>query len=304
MKLFSCPTCDATVYFDSLDCESCGTPLVYRPEIDAMSTAAQDPRCANGASVEACNWISADGEWCVSCALDRDHTATTLRAPFQAAKRRTVRQLIMTNIHPAQHVPGLAFDLVGSGPGETVTTGHRDGLITLDVAEADPAVRARVRVNLGETYRTPLGHVRHEIGHWFWAAGIGDRFTTDEFRAKFGDESVDYTQALERHYASQDDGSWTEKYISHYAAAHPWEDFAESFAHVLHITDTLETAASYGLAVTFGQSGFADLYAEWVELGTALNDLNRSMGMPDAYPFVVSPPAISKLEFVTRLLRQ
>jgi hypothetical protein len=180
-----------------------------------------------------------------------------------------------------------------------VTTGHADGLITLDIAEAEPVHREELRISLGEPYRTPLGHVRHELGHWWWQTAIGDRFDTASFRDLFGDERADYSAALAAHYGTSDDGSWTNTHVWYYAASHPWEDFAESFAHVLHMFDTLETARSLAVLPSAAEPvSFADAYAQWVDLTATMNELNRSMGTPDPYPFAVPPPAIDKFAFV------
>ena len=202
-------------------------------------------------------------------------------------------------------VPLLRFDLRDGSVEGPITIGHQDGVITLDTAEADPARREQVRTSLGEPYRSPLGHVRHELGHWYWQAHLGNRFSTEcvpgRVRRRVG---VVLPRRIERHYASVDDGSWLVQYISYYASMHPWEDFAESFAHLLHITDTLETAAAYGLgsvgavAVALGVGDFQRFYQQWIDVSVALNELNRSMGAPDAYPFAPSSAAIAKLEFV------
>ena len=168
-----------------------------------------------------------------------------------------------------------------------VTIGHADGLVTLDLAEADPVTREESRLSLGEPYRTPLGHVRHEVGHWHWQAFvIPDEERLGRFRDLFGDESFDYADALERHYANGDDGFWEQSFVSFYASAHPWEDYAESFAHVLHLLGTEETAHFAGLAAPPGD--FDGRYEQWVNVTVELNELARSMGTADPYPFAPS----------------
>ena len=172
------------------------------------------------------------------------------------------------------------------------------------MAEAEPALRERLRTALGEPYRTPLGHVRHELGHWWWQAAVGTAFTFDEFREMFGDERQDYAAALEQHYGSPDHGAWASTHVSHYAASHPWEDFAETFAHVLHMTDTYETARAHHI-VTDDEphADFAAFYERWVDVTMSLNELTRSMGVRDPYPFIVAPEAVAKFEFVHDVLR-
>lgn len=300
MKLFNCPTCQSVVYFDSMHCEMCATALAYMSSSDAMVDADGVRLCANATTIERCNWSAYDDGWCASCVLDTDHSASLHRRAFQLAKKRTLRQLNALHVPFAGVDPPLGFELSEGTVNNPVTIGHADGLITLDVAEADPAHLAEVRATLGERYRTPLGHVRHELGHWYWAANVGVRFSADGFRRLFGDETIPYSEALAQHYAGGDDGVWRSTHISHYAASHPWEDFAESFAHVLHILDTVETAAARGVIADFDvhTADFHHLYDEWVELSQTLNDLNRSMGTPDPYPFVVSAPAVEKLRFV------
>jgi hypothetical protein len=302
VKIFVCPQCGHDVWFGNTECGSCGTQLAYRPGSDELGVAGSV--CANRPTPERCNWEAPAvpaPSWCPSCALDTDHTATPLRGPFQEAKRRTVRQLHLMGIEPGRRTPELRFSLRESTPDEPVLTGHEDGLITLDVTESDPVVRERTRLELTEPYRTPLGHVRHELGHWWWATAI-DGEGTDAFRELFGDEREPYAEALERHYAADDDGSWRPTHISHYAASHPWEDFAESFAHVLHILDTYETAVAHGLVSGDLGAGLGPLYEGWIRLSVALNELNRSMGTAEAYPFAVSAAARSKIEFVASSL--
>jgi hypothetical protein len=192
-----------------------------------------------------------------------------------------------------------------------VLTGHDEGLITLNLGEADPVTRERVRTSLHERYRTLLGHFRHEIGHYYFDRLVIERNHADAFRALFGDERQDYGESLQKHYGSSSLGEFQDSYISAYSTAHPWEDWAETFAHYLHMCDTLETAHHYGLASVAparaslpGVSDFDVLYDEWHELTIALNSLNRSMGLPDAYPFAVAPKVREKIEFVHRLVRE
>jgi hypothetical protein len=189
-----------------------------------------------------------------------------------------------------------------------VLTGHADGLITLNLDEADAAEREKVRQSMNERYRTLLGHFRHEVGHYFWDRLIGDRGKHDAFRQLFGDERDDYSEALKRHYAAPADNDYAASFISHYAAAHPWEDFAETFAHYLHMIDTLETAEQHGFAkgpetaTAEPADTFETLMSEWYRFSVALNSLTRSMGLPDAYPFAIAQPVKEKLRFVHHLV--
>ncbi len=104
--------------------------------------------------------------------------------------------------------------------------------------------------------------------------------------------------------------------MSSYASAHPWEDWAESWAHYLHIVDTLETARNFSLRVitpegaagasiaapggltAYRPQSIETMIASWLPLTYAINSINRSMGQPDMYPFALSPRAIEKLGFV------
>ena len=303
MRAFTCPSCANELWFDSLVCERCAVAVAYDVDDDRF-VEAKAP-CSNRTTAEGCNWQTSRTEpWCPSCRLDLDHEPTARRRPFQQAKRRSLRQLRRSDVDPDQRRPPLRFDLRPGTPEQPVVTGHDDGVITLDTAEGEPSHRERVRVELGEPYRTPLGHVRHELGHWWWATAIDRELDRGAFRSSFGDERADYPGALRAHYATPDDGSWRDRFISHYAASHPWEDFAESFAHVLHIGDALETATARGLVDPVEGDGFAAAHAAWVPLTLALNELNRSMGTPDPYPFAPPPPAVDKLALVAASLPQ
>jgi hypothetical protein len=218
---------------------------------------------------------------------------------------------------------GLAFDFLADNQagGDRVLTGHASGLITLNIAEADPLQRERMRTEMGEPYRTIIGHFRHESGHYYWDRLVRDSQWVDLYREMFGDEREDYGEALQRHYANGPPADWDERFVSSYASSHPWEDWAESWAHYLHIIDTLETAYQFGLGVRpriasddglhaetiydpYRQNDFESVIESWLPLTYALNSLNRSMGHDHVYPFVLAPPVIAKLALVHRIVQQ
>ncbi|HWN97018.1 MAG TPA: putative zinc-binding metallopeptidase, partial [Methylomirabilota bacterium] len=221
---------------------------------------------------------------------------------------------------PQENFPPLRFRFLSDSPaGSPVMTGHNEGVITINVAEADDAERERRRVALHEPFRTLLGHLRHEIAHYYWNVLMANTSHLNRFRALFGDERCDYTSALQNYYQQSAPADWQSRHVSAYAAAHPWEDWAETSAHYLHIVDTVETAASFGLALKpkhpdakamtadprkalSGDGSFNRLLENWLPLTYALNELNRGMGLPDLYPFVLSAVAIEKLQFVHDVL--
>jgi len=351
MKLFTCAGCGNLVYFENVACTRCGALLGFVPEEltmgafeaagDGTWTRMGDGRgyrtCANYAEHAACNWMLAAGEpesLCTACRLNRtipdlgiEHNHELWQA-LEAEKHRLVYSLLRLGLPvvPRSRDPaGLEFDfLADTAPSfherGRVMTGHAQGLITLNVAEADPAERERMRDDMAEPYRTVLGHFRHESGHYYWDRLVRDGPWLDEFRGRFGDESADYGQALEQHYAAGPPPDWGDRFVSAYASSHPWEDWAETWAHYLHIVDTLETAYQFGLRIRPRAGSAAELevehdfdaYAEsdpqvliehWLPLTFALNSLNRSMGHPHAYPFVLAPAVIEKLGFVHRVVR-
>jgi hypothetical protein len=198
------------------------------------------------------------------------------------------------------------------------TNRHDDGLITLAIDEADDVERERRRSSMHEPYRTPLGHFRHEVGHYYWDRLVRDGGELETFRQVFGDERIDYEQALQRYYSNGAPVNWQESFVSSYATSHPWEDFAETWAHYLHIVDTLEMAVAFGVDIhpalaksgdldanvdfdPYGSGYIAELVDSWIPLSNALNNLNRTMGQPDLYPFILSPPVIAKLGAIHNL---
>jgi hypothetical protein len=321
VRVFACPACQHLVTFESVRCLNCSTELAFDPgprELVAVPGPAE--RCANE-EIAACNWLApAPGELCASCALTRtrpaDDDAEGMAAfpAAEAAKRRLLFALGELGL-PSD---GLTFDLLSSAQ-EPVTTGHADGVVTLDLAEADAASREQRRTDLDEPYRTVLGHLRHEVGHYYQDVLAPDGSPQrEQCRAIFGDDRADYQEAIDRHYATGPPEDWPERFVSAYATMHPWEDWAETFAHYLHIRDALQTAAAHGLRVEGPEIPVADeapLHADpvedgdirtlldaWLPLTYALNAMSRSLGSRDVYPFVISPPVQGKLGFIHRLV--
>jgi hypothetical protein len=322
MLSFACGHCGHLVFFENTVCLNCSTPLGFVPERLELVSLEGSPlnRCANQ-ELAACNWmVDEPGRLCRSCELtrtrpnDSDPAGLAAFARAEAAKRRVIMQLLDLGL-PGVTPDRLRFDLLSSEQ-RSVATGHADGVITIDLAESDDAAREERRNELREPYRTMLGHLRHELGHYFQPLIVTGDQSRDACRALFGDERADYSQALERHYAQGPPADWPRRHVSAYATMHPWEDWAETFAHYLHIRDTLQTAAEYGVtvrgprAVTLdrslkatpqpeaGDRGFDEVLDNWLPLTYALNAVNRSMGRDDLYPFTLATPVIDKLRFV------
>ncbi|WP_225731898.1 MULTISPECIES: putative zinc-binding metallopeptidase [unclassified Nocardia] len=255
---------------------------------------------------------------CESCRLTRtrpndlDAAGLAAFAAAEAAKRRLILELTELGLpivdRDENPDSGLAFDLLSSGT-DPVTTGHRKGVITLDLAEANDPHREQLRIEMDEPYRTLLGHFRHEIGHYYFAILVADDDALQRFRTLFGDPSADYRAALERHYSDGAAPGWDREYVSSYATMHAAEDWAETFAHYLHIRDTLDTAAAFGFAPAgatldrpqVGRAGFDRIIELWLPLAWSLNMVNRSMGHADLYPFVLPEPVLAKMRLVHEL---
>lgn len=301
-----------------------------------VGDAGQYRKCSNYAVHSACNWMVPAGEaspFCHACRLNRVipdlSLAENLRLWYriEQAKRRLIYTLDMLalpvfgkSVDPEY---GLAFEFLRDPLGnndeflnqiaesQRILTGHRRGVITINLAEADPGVRERMRERMQEAYRTLLGHFRHEIGHYYWDILVRDSQYLDRVRSVFGDERRDYNEALNAYYANGPLENWADSHISAYASAHPWEDWAESWAHYLHMADTMETAHDLGLSVRGrvaqamrpgNPDRLAAILENWAELTDALNMLNRSMGLPDAYPFAIAPPATEKLRLIDEII--
>ncbi|MFS0737296.1 putative zinc-binding metallopeptidase [Sphingomonas sp. 1P06PA] len=352
MAPHACPNCSRLIHFEARVCPSCSFTLGFDPAADAFyflgdgatiwrdaaGTAHDVVVCGNNNSYEVCNWLVSttdDTPFCRACRHNR--TIPDLSVPtvperwgkIEAAKRRLFHTLIKLGLSletqaeaaAAGTGQGLAFDFLYDPAAEEshnpqVMTGHDGGLVTLNLIEADDVQRERIRRDLGEPYRTLVGHFRHEVGHHYWSRLVENRAPLDEFRRIFGDETIDYASAMQNHYGNG--GTvWTTDYVSAYATMHPWEDFAETFAHYLHIVDALATIGGFGMrmhawpgeeaqpAVDFDPytAETAQLVAEWRPFSFAQNAVNRSMGQPDFYPFHISKAIEAKLDYVNRLLR-
>lgn len=348
MRLFICQHCSQLLFFENRLCERCDHRLGYVPERGMLSALEPEGErwralgdnnrhyrfCAN-AAFDACNWLIPDDSnepYCLACRHNR--TIPDVSVPENLARWRTLeiakhrlfysllRLRLPLRTRELDPERGLAFDILADSPtaaGPQIVTGHDQGIITVALGEADSVIREGRRQQVGETYRTLLGHFRHEIGHYFWDCLVRDLNRVEAFRALFGDERADYAAALKAHYEAGPPANWQERYISSYASAHPWEDFAETWAHYLHIVDALETACAFGMDIHPRVTRDAALHAEvdfdphraatvemlieaWLPLTFAVNSMNRSLGQPDLYPFVLTAPAIEKLGLVHALV--
>jgi len=350
MKRFTCQHCGNRLHFNNGSCLNCGHQVGYIARLFEMSAvepdgdklrASADPghfyiQCANAAQA-ACNWlIEADsGEsFCLACRYNLTIPDLSLAGNLEAwqkveqAKKHLFYSLtrfelpIPSRLEDPTH--GLAFEFLADrqaadGTVENVLTGHAEGLISLNIAEADDAEREKRRTSMGEPYRTLIGHFRHEIGHFYWDLLVQNGERSARFNALFGDPTQDYAQALQRHYQQGAPADWQSHFISAYASAHPWEDFAETWAHCFHMVDGLETAMVYGISPQregpsplgappagdfdpYKATSIRPVIASWIPLAVAMNALNRSLGQPDFYPFVLSEDVIRKIDFVLRLI--
>ncbi|MEI6946303.1 putative zinc-binding peptidase [Paraflavisolibacter sp. H34] len=345
MKLFRCSHCGQFIYFENNRCVQCGYALGFETELLELLPLVPEGEgayvlfgagggvryryCANEV-YGVCNWlVPADSgeQFCRACTLNR--TIPNLSDPeyrvrwrsIETAKHRLVYSLLRLGLPLVSKgedaAQGLSFDFVADGGADQkVLTGHLNGLITINIAEANDIEREMARKAMDEVYRTVLGHFRHEVGHYYWDRLIASGPQLEPFRRLFGDERQDYGAALNRHYQKGPQADWNQQFISAYAGAHPWEDWAETWAHYLHIIDTLETAYSFGLSVRpalgdeagvlcadikadpYQVESFAEILQLWLPLTFAMNSMNRSMGLNDLYPFVISARVVEKLAFI------
>ncbi|MBU2877013.1 MULTISPECIES: zinc-binding metallopeptidase family protein [Alteromonadaceae] len=352
MKTFTCQ-CGNTLHFANVQCVSCGLMLGFIPQdnrlsafttnqygnLQASSNGLLFKKCKNYSEHNVCNWmvpLEDSHDYCVSCRLNEvipdldDVENRVLWAKMELAKRRLLYTLLKLNLplvdRTKDPINGLGFAFLRDKTQDSfgneltvksfVTTGHANGLITINLNEADDSARVDMREKMNERYRTLLGHFRHESGHYYWDRLISDSDKIDEFRRLFGDERLDYVKSMETYYAKGPNENWQNVWISAYASMHPWEDWAETWAHYLHMLDTLETANDYDFSISgnkiaspipnmdsvidqiYTSTSFTHLFNDWCQLTKVLNALNRSMGLDDAYPFVISISALDKLRFI------
>ena len=345
MNLSACQSCGHLLHFENDHCGNCSRWVGFHPgdlqmvtlesqngTWQTLGTPARRVTFCKNVEHDACNWLIDDEDtepFCVACRHNRiipDISQPQNLARWrllEAAKRRLFYTLLRFGLPPTRRPldqEGLVFDFL-SDPNEgaafapTVLTGHENGLITINIAEADDAVREFRRAAMREPYRTLLGHFRHEVGHYYWNRLVRDADSLDSFRDLFGDERRDYGAALQSYYATGAPSDWSDRYVSAYATSHPWEDWAETFAHYLHMVDTLETSGAFGLGVEahpiassplkvsigfdpYREPEIARLVATWLPLTFALNSINRSMGQQDLYPFALEPLIVGKLAYV------
>src|ERR1700722_16866268 len=344
MKLFRCQHCAQLLYFENYKCVKCGHSLGYIAEAETLSALEPEGdnwralafknklyRFCSNVQFNVCNWlIEADSPeiFCAACRHNRTVPDTSIPENLVAwqkieiAKHRLFYTLMKLKL-PLDYGfnddrERLTFDFLAT-PLDTTTpkvmTGHEDGLITVALDEADDAEREKRRTSMHEPYRTLLGHFRHEVGHYYWDILVQDANQLEGCRRIFGDEQQDYAQALQKHYANGAPPNWQDNFISAYATSHPWEDFAETWAHYLHIVDTLEMARAFGMYVhpRLARSGEHDAQVDFdpflvrepqalidtsIPLSNALNNLHRTMALQDIYPFILSPPVVEKLSAI------
>jgi hypothetical protein len=350
VKAFHCESCGSLVFFENVRCCTCGHTLGYLPSLGELAAIelAEDGTCravtsnqteqyyhfcANGDRYEVCNWmVSVDdpNPFCVSCRLNTMIPDLSQPGNFEQwhqlemAKRRVVYTIMRLGLpmEGTQNRPPLRFSFVGNllNGGPHPLTGHLNGLIVINIAEADDAERERRRVRFHEPYRTLLGHLRHEVAHYYWDRLIAHGKWLSEFRHSVGDETADYGAAIRRYYELGAPVDWQNRSVSAYASAHPWEDWAETWAHYFHIMDMVETAESFGITLAPKHPkdrtatarprnafdvdmSFDAILENWFPLTYALNALNRGMGSRDVYPFALSGRAIEKLQFIHQVVK-
>lgn len=349
-KVWQC-SCGQAIFFPNTQCLACKAALGYVPErgrvvaleaadggwhIQGEPEAGTWRRCANLNTPALCNWLLGTGEaddFCIACRLNRTIPDLSIAEngerwrKMEIAKHRLVAQLVALGLpvvpKSQDEQRGLAFDFIGVDiEGNPPMTGHANGLITLNIEEADDAHREQMRVQLHEPYRTLLGHFRHEVGHYYWDRLVADSEWLEGFRQLFGDERQSYADALDRHYREGPAPDWPQRCVSAYATMHPWEDWAETWAHYLHMVDAVDTAWGFGMHADNLELDFQPFPLEalsdpgdpdgpaflafinaWIELAGMLNELSRAMGQQDFYPFVLPAPAIAKLHFIHRVIQ-
>tara|TARA_R110002095_G_scaffold103865_1_gene91001 strand:- start:108 stop:1154 length:1047 start_codon:yes stop_codon:yes gene_type:complete len=343
MKIFQCGHCGHAVFFENYTCENCGhltgfrdvdrKMLTFNPQGNLLISDREQIEykyCKNKA-YNVCNWVIEKNnpeDFCHACQLNRTIPNLSDIENFEKwqnmeiAKHRLIFQLQKIGLSLPSKMSndgGLCFDFVAQQNNPNLMTGHANGVITILLREADSVLREKMRKQFLEPYRTLLGHLRHEVGHYFW-----DRLVNSnpqvliEFRTIFGNEQLNYADALQNYYKEGAPKNWQKSFISKYATSHPWEDWAETWAHYLHIMDMVETAYFFGVHVKpigkkkemkakasfdpYTIEDFDVIIKTCVPLSFAVNSINRAMGVPDVYPFVITTAVVNKMKFIHQLL--
>ncbi len=315
MLKFDCPNCGNSLFFNNQWCLGCGTAVNFSAGELNFIPAEGSHDCANRLEHGVCNWQAGPGSvLCRSCALNEIIPDLSIEGNKEKWGRleEAKRRLLFSCLRLGIALEGVSFRFLAPTLEAAVMTGHADGVITINLDEADPAAREATRLSMDEKYRTLVGHFRHEFGHYFWDRRIlPDAQALSRFRELYGDERIDYQASLQEHYSAKEDGGGGDaegggslEHVSVYAQVHPWEDWAETFAHYLHMRDVLETAEEFGLAPRSvgGDFNFNHGLLEWQRLSVAFNEINRSMGHHDLYPFTISAAISEKLEFVHEMI--
>lgn len=352
MKLFQCENCNNPVFFENDKCEQCGYHLGYldttfdllalppnlkqwQSPVDGLQNFV---RCKNYV-YNVCNWLVPDTDatgFCKACKLNRTIPDIGIKKNLkkwrriEVAKHRLIFQLQKLRLpvqsklaHPKT---GFCFDFLSrkdaGDNGKNLMTGHANGVVTILLSEADSVLREQMKREMNERYRTLIGHFRHEIGHYYWELLVySNEEVLNDFRELFGDERTSYGDALQNYYKNGPQKKWRKNFISKYSSSHPWEDWAETWAHYLHLLDTVETAHYFGIKIEpnlkdkkhlrmksivdpYEESSFKKIVGKAIPLFSAINSMNRSMGIADVYPFVISKPVIRKMEFIHKLLKK
>ena len=357
MKTFICQ-CGNKLYFSNNQCVACGLLLGFLPDDLQLSSFTTDQfghlqastngrsyrQCENYLKHNVCNWMipfDDPHEFCQACQLNEVipnlevEGNKNLWYSLEQAKRRLLYTLYKLKLpvfnRQQEPVFGLGFEFLEDEVADEygneltvknyVSTGHAAGIVTINVKEAQTSIRHQVRESLNENYRTLIGHLRHESGHYYWDRLIKNSHLIEQFRTLFGDERMDYSKSMHDYYKQGPKMNWQNVWVSAYASMHPWEDWAETWAHYLHMVDTLETASDFDFSVSgnkvanplvgsgqhdyvYTATSFTHLFNDWCRLTEVLNGLNRSMGLEDAYPFVIPISALDKLRFVHQVVLQ
>lgn len=346
MKTFECDNCGNPVFFENDSCVKCKNRLGYlhtklemvssNPSTDIWNLEGDERfseyRYCKNHDLGVCNWLTKyEREYCIACTLNRTIPNLANIENFEKwqrleiAKHRLLYQMQRLELPLKTKFKnddsGLCFDFLSNkNKDNPIMTGHVNGVITIFLSEADSVHREQMRKHLSEPYRTLIAHFRHEVGHYYWDRLIhSDEHALENFRKVFGDEREDYGDALKKYYATGAPDSWQNNHISKYATSHPWEDWAETWAHYLHVMDTMETAYFFGITTEpksksdeiirtsklfdpYKEGDFQKIVESCIPIFFAINSINRAMGIPDVYPFVTNTPVIEKMKFIHDIL--